>query len=237
MAPPAGFNEAFLAWFQAETEATWASYRPRTFDAYVAGRVGGTDWQTGTRWTRDLDDNAIDAVEHSWGLRFPSDYRLFLRCLHATDRPRTGALYAGAHDIVPATRPGVYDWKHDAAAIAGALEEVVEGLLFDVENNVLWSDEWGPKPATVRERERVVREFVGAAPRLAPIFAHRALVLEPEVPGNPVLSIHQSDIIVYGGDLRSYLLTEFATLLPPGSAPSPGPTGCGNDVRFWLDFG
>ena len=237
MAAPAGFNEEFLAWFRVETEATWASYRPRPFDAYVAGRVGGTDWQTGTRWTRDLDDREIDAVERSWGLHFPSDYRLFLRCLHATDRPRAGALYSGGQDLVPATRPGVYHWKHDAAGIAGALEDVVDGLLFDVEHNVLWPDEWGPKPATVGERERVVREQVAAAPRLAPIFAHRALVLEPAVPGNPVLSIHQSDIIVYGGDLRSYLMTEFASLLPSGSTPPPGQTGLLNDVRFWLDFG
>lgn len=58
------------------------------FDAYVAGRVGGTDWQAGTRWTRDLDEGAINDVERHWGLRFPADYRLFLRCLHATVQER-----------------------------------------------------------------------------------------------------------------------------------------------------
>lgn len=236
MAPPAGFNEDFLGWFQSETEATWASYQPRGFDAYVAGRVGGTDWQADTRWTRDLDEGAIDDVERRWGLPFPPDYRLFLQCLHATDRPRIGALYAGGHDLVRATRPGVYHWKHDEPAIRAALEAVVEGLLFDVENNVLWQEGWGPKPATVHEREQVVRAQIAAAPRLAPIFGHRALVLEPGLPGNPVLSIHQSDIIVYGGDLRSYLLTEFAALLPPGSSPAPNAAGAWNPVRFWLEF-
>jgi hypothetical protein len=175
-------------------------------------------------------------VERKWGLHFPPDYRLFLRCLHATDRPRTGALWSGGHHLVPATGPGVYHWKHDAAAIAAALEDVVGGLPFDVENNLLWPDEWGPRPAIRGDRERVVREQVAGAPRLAPIFAHRSLLLEPAVPGNPVLSIHQSDIIAYGGDLRSYLLTEFASLLPPGSSTPPGQTRPLNDVRFWLDF-
>lgn len=234
--PPTGFNEDFLAWFREETEATWARYKPRTFEAYVVGRVGGLDWQVGTRWTRDLDERAIDGIERHWGLRFPADYRLFLRCLHATDLPRRGALYAGGDEFVPAEGPGVYHWRHDEASIRAALEAVVDGILFDVDNDVLWPEAWGPRPPGVTERERVVRAQVTAAPGLAPIFGHRALVLEPPIPGNPVLSIHQSDIIVYGGDLRGYLLAEFASLLPPGSASAPNPSGSWNLVSFWLDL-
>lgn len=234
--PPTGFNEDFLLWFREETEATWASYKPLAFEAYVAGRAGGLDWQAGTRWTRDLDERAIDDIERQWGLRFPSDYRLFLRFLHATDRPRKGALYAGGYELVPAEGPGVYHWRHDEASIRAALEAVVEGIVFDVENNVLWQERWGARPSTAQERERVVRAQILAAPRLAPMFGHRALVLEPCVTGNPVLSIHQSDIIVYGGDLRTYLLTEFSALLPSGLAPTPSPSDTWNAVRFWLDL-
>lgn len=234
--PPPRFDEEFLSWFREETEAAWDEYRPRTFDQYVAGRVGGHDWQAGTRWTCDLVARDIDELERRWGVAFPADYCLFLRNLHATDRPRTGALYRGGYELVPAVGPGVYHWLRDQSAMRAALEDVVQGLVFDVENNVLWPDEWGRRPSQRGEREQVVREQVAAAPKLAPIFMHRALVIEPARPGNPVLSIHQSDIIVYGGDLRSYLLTEFAALLPPGSKPTPDPNGGGHAVPFWLDL-
>lgn len=234
--PPPGFGEEFLDWFRQETQAAWAEYRPRTFDEYVAGRVSGRDWQAGTRWTCDLAERDIDEIERRWGLAFPADYRLFLRSLHATDRPRIGALYRGGNELVPAVGPGVYHWLRDEAAIGAALEDVVQGLVFDVENNALWPEEWGRRPSDPGEGERVVRARVAAAPKLAPIFMHRALVIEPRVSGNPVLSIHQSDIIVYGGDLRSYLLTEFAALLPSANKPALNPSGEWNPVSFWLDL-
>ncbi len=125
----------------------------------------------------------------------------------------TGALFVSGDTLAPVERPGVYNWLTDEKAIRGAYETVIGGLAFDVENNGLWRDAWGARPSTAEAREAVVRSQVAAAPKLAPIFQHRALVLEPCRIGNPVLSIHQSDIIVYGGDLRAYLLAEFGTLI------------------------
>lgn len=58
-----------------------------------------------------------------------------------------------------------------------------------------------------------IHELVAAAPRLLPIYSHRYLLAEPCRAGNPVFSVYQSDIIVYGTDLRTYLLHEFADLL------------------------
>jgi hypothetical protein len=55
--------------------------------------------------------------------------------------------------------------------------------------------------------------LVAAAPGLIPVFGHRYLLARPCVVGNPVLSVYQSDIIVYGEDLRGYLLIEFGDLL------------------------
>ena len=91
-----------------------------------------------------------------------------------------------------------------------ALERVVTGLLFDVENDVLWPESWGAKPGTAEEREQRVRALVAAAPKLIPIYKHRFLLGEPCEAGNPVFSIMQSDIIVYGADLHDYFLIEFA---------------------------
>jgi hypothetical protein len=38
---------------------------------------------------------------------------------------------------------------------------------------------------------------------------HRMMPAEPHLSGNPVFSVHQTDIIVYGKDLRDYLTHEF----------------------------
>ena len=86
----------------------------------------------------------------------------------------------------------------------------MDGLVFDVEHNGLWRDGWGTRPPGERERSERVDELVAAAPALLPIFGHRFVLAEgPTV----VLSVHQSDIIVYGVDLRAYLLTELGDLL------------------------
>ena len=49
-----------------------------------------------------------------------------------------------------------------------------------------------------------------------PVFGHRYLLAEPCEAGNPMLSIYQSNMIVYDVDLRHYFLTEFAELLGIG---------------------
>ena len=42
-----------------------------------------------------------------------------------------------------------------------------------------------------------------------PVFGHRMIPDRPHLPGNPVFSVHQTDIIYYGCDLRDYFLHEF----------------------------
>jgi hypothetical protein len=72
------------------------------------------------------------------------------------------------------------------------------------------------------------------------VIGHRYLLAEPCVPGNPVLSIWQSDIVVYGHDLRDFLLHEFEDLLGLGDweAVRPKPSS-GRDlsdyeaIPFW----
>lgn len=208
-----------MEWFRTRTEAAWANYRTRTFEEYVAARVGGEDWQRGTRWLGGLSDAKIDGIGRRWSLTFPPDYRLFLRQLHSVDRPMAGARYT-AHveggkpsNLVPVERPSFYNWLTDVDALRDRLEWPTEGLLFDVEYSGLWLPSWGDKPADVDARAERVRVLVAAAPRLIPVLGHRFLLAEPCVAGNPVLSIYQSDIIVYGADLRSYLLIECAGLL------------------------
>jgi hypothetical protein len=107
-------------------------------------------------------------------------------------------------------RPSFYHWTDGEQHIGDALEQVVYGLIFDVEYNNLWPESWGTKPNTADEREQHVRALVADAPKLIPVFGHRFLLAEPCQVGNPVFSIMQSDIIIYGADLRDYFLIEFA---------------------------
>ncbi|HEX8036224.1 MAG TPA: hypothetical protein VF510_20370 [Ktedonobacterales bacterium] len=160
----------------------------------------------------------MNAIERAWLLRFIPDYRLFLQRLHAVDRPlRCTRWYRSPADgplqLALGDEPAFYNWLTDEALLRSALENVVSGLQFDVEENDLWLPQWGERPATEEARAQRVRELVAAAPRLIPVYHHRFLLAEPCQAGNPVFSIHQSDIIVYGAELRTYLLSEFADLL------------------------
>ena len=109
--------------------------------------------------------------------------------------------------------PAFYNWLTDGDDIQRRQDDLVSGLVFDVENNDLWRDGWGTRPETVEGRLARVSELTNAAPRLIPVFSHRYLLAEPCQASNPLFSIVQSDIIIYGADLRTYFLHEFADLL------------------------
>ena len=239
MGAPTAFGDEFLDWLRRKTEGAWASWEPRDF---FAEEIGGVDWQRGTRWLGGIDDATIDAAEARLEVRFPADYRLFLRRLHAPDRAMTGAFFGGpAGELVPRERPSFYRVDGtDDDAIRDAHEGVIDGLSFDVEHNQLWLDDWGPRPESEAERAALVRERVAAAPALIPLFGHRLLLGEPCAIGNPVLSVHQSDMIVYGGDLREYLLHELAGVIGPEAdtalrASTPRPFDLAA-IPFWGDF-
>lgn len=193
-------------------------YQPRTFEDYVAAGVGGSDWQRGTRWAGGLSEEQIGQIERRWSLRFPPDYRLFLRVLHTIDRPELGAFYTGDSPphLVPRRAPSFYNWQADEEALQERFDWLVEGLQFEVEHNGLWLSGWGAKPSTLSLRKERVPALVAAAPRMIPVIGHRYLLAEPCQSGNPVFSIYQSDIIPYGRDLRAYFLREFAHLLGIG---------------------
>jgi hypothetical protein len=210
---PQHFDRAFLRWFQEQTEETWRTYPTRTFESYVAARVGGIDWQQGTRWLGGLDEQEIVSSEQRYQVHFPPDYRLFLQMLHSVDRPMVGAGFADGNTMVPRTTPSFYNWQTNTTSIQAAYEWLVRGLVFDVQRNDLWLPSWGAKPSTLEKQETRVRDLVNAAPKLIPVFSHRYLLAEPCEAGNPVFSIYQSDMVIYGEDLHSYFLKEFGDLL------------------------
>jgi hypothetical protein len=156
-----------------------------------------------------LTDAEVSAAESRFGFRFPPDLREFLQT----------ALLRG---------PQFPDWRSaDEAALRDWLDLPRQGILFDVKHNRFWLDEWGPRPDSIEEALRAVGELIAAAPRLIPIYGHRMMPDSPQEAGNPVFSVHQTDIIYYGYDLADYLRSEFAL---PGREPWPERV---RPIRFW----
>jgi hypothetical protein len=202
----------FLIWLKQWSEEVWSGYQTPSLEDFRRARYIGSGWKLGTKWLGGFSEAEINSFEQTWDLRFPPDYRLFLRLLGAPDQPMVSVGYKG-REMVQGESPSFYHWGRDEETIQDARSWPLEGLLFDVENEVLWPDSWGERPKDVEGRRQRLSGLVQTAPPLIPIIGHRYLVGTPLQAGNPVLSVHQSDIIFYGLDFRKFLIAELADLL------------------------
>ena len=156
-----------------------------------------------------LTDAEVAAIESRYGFRFPPDLCAFLQT----------ALPKG---------PQFPDWRSgDESTLRDWLDIPRQGVLFDIESNGFWLEVWGPRPALIGDALRRGEELLSAAPRLIPIYGHRMMPDEPHLSGNPVFSVHQTDIIYYGFDLADYLRNEFRL---PGREPWSEKV---RPIRFW----
>lgn len=160
------------------------------------------------RWAKGYTAGELDAAQDFFGHPFPPDLVDLLR----DRRPLEG-----------------YDWRTDRARIQEMLDWPLDGLLFDVEHNVLWLPEWGERPGSMAARREIVASAVAASSKLIPLISHRYLPADPCEAGNPVLSIHQSDIIYYGANLAHYFENEFGNW-------SARDDSAYRHIRFWSDF-
>lgn len=151
----------------------------------------------------------LDDAQAKYGLAFPPD----LIDLYLTHRLARG-----------------YDWTRNEEDIRRALAWPLQGLHFDVETNGLWRPEWGERPAEEMARLEVLEAVVVHAPRLIPLFGHRYLPQSPAEAGNPVFSVYQSDIVLYGRDLKDWIDREFHNTRRPPDQAEP------RWIPFWSDF-
>jgi hypothetical protein len=155
-----------------------------------------------------LTDSELSAIESEFRFSFADDHRAFLA--------------AG----LPYGR-GWPDWRDgDRAALRERLAWPVDGVLFDVVQNGFWYDGWGPRPANDDQAAAVARGLLVTAPRMIPVYSRRYLPAGRGTAGHPVLSIYQTDVIVYGADLLGFLHEEFGL---GGPAKEPGRA----TVTFW----
>jgi hypothetical protein len=169
--------------------------------------------------TPGLTPEELAQVEARYGFTFADDHRAFLAAALPVDEP-------GPH--------GWPDWRHgDPADLRRMLDWPVEGVLFDVECNVMWDHAWGPRPDAVSERLAVAARHLASVPQLVPVYSHRYLPAGRGSSGHPVLSVYQTDIIYYGVDLSDYIHQEFGG---PGLARTDPAWQPVATVPFWRDF-
>jgi len=229
---PTEHGDRFLVWLRAATESVWSDTDDWSLEDFRAAGLIGARWQRGTRWTGGLTHDEIDTIERHFELQFPPDHRLFLQILHSTTPWQRGAHYGNGRDLGIFERPGFYDWRYEEAEIRRARDKALDGVVsaLDIEDGY-WSPRWGARPVGADERRAAIERLVSAAPTLIPIFGHRFVV-----PTDPpaVLSMVGTDIIVYGANLRDYLLAELRDVLDLGSSWQPQRQT--TPIPFWDDL-
>jgi hypothetical protein len=118
--------------------------------------------------------------------------------------------------------------RSERSIIQNRLEWPFESFWFDVQHNAVWWPEWGAKPSNVIQQRERLKEAFALAPRLIPLFGHRYLPEQPSERGNPVFSVHQTDVICYGANLQDWIERERGDY---DSMPWP-PT---KEIPFWSE--
>jgi len=145
----------------------------------------------GVEFAHGLTESEFERIEQTYGFTFPPDLKEFLAF------------------ALPVSR-GWPNWRNSPVAdIEEFLIWPYKGICFDIEPNVFWLKEWGPKPDSLEDALALAKRAVEEAPTLIPIYGHRYIPDRPSLSGNPVFSVYQTDIIYYGSDLENYLKNEF----------------------------
>jgi hypothetical protein len=146
----------------------------------------------GVLFSEGLLPAEITKIEELYDLRFPQDLASFYQT------------------ALPVSR-GFYRWNDfsdENVAFIKAVLNIPAADIREVLDEIDWCEDWGEEPSDFVKRCRLIVERLSRAPKLIPIFLHRYMSIDyPE--GNPVFSVHGSDIIYYGGNLEEYLDVEF----------------------------
>lgn len=185
------------------------------------GFTSGMPWADEIQWIGSaghqlepgLNEDELLAIEVSHSFRFPADLRAFLSTICPT-----GGRFP--------------HWREPrSAALREQLGAPLEGIVFDIRHNVFWWPAWGERPRSDDEAVALAARHLRDAPVLIPVYGHRYLPAEPQLAGNPVFSVHQTDIVYYGSDLRAYLACEFGGL-PYSAANAREP----RRIPVWSEF-
>lgn len=193
----------------------------------------------GVKFEHGLTDNEISQVEQNFHIQFPPDLKLLLQTGLPIDDYSEEYYKENADDLnfIPSGY-GFVNWrlslysKTESQIVQERLDNVLIGILFDIENNDFWWHEWGDRPNDLQECLNIAKKYYQKYPKMIPIYLHRYTPSSPNQSDNPVFSIHQTDIIYYDNDLASYLAHEFSFELPKAFKTPSNP----KRVVFWSDL-
>jgi len=204
-------NIEFLHWFKDKSEAFCSQDSEEEYWCHNAKWIG-------------LTDTEIDEAEVKYDVKFSEEHRDFLRILHTLDRKQVVEREISEEEppydyieTIEVEDTFLYNWKSedkaDVEEIRNRLNWPYETVFQDVEgSNKFWLKSWGKKPDSVEEQKLIFGNWYEKAPKLVPLYGHRFIVNDFSKQENPILSVWGSDIIVYGWNLRHYLLHEFGYL-------------------------
>jgi hypothetical protein len=176
-------NSEFLPEFRRKTEEHWRQHS-------IDPSIYGFQFQAGTRWNAGLSDEQILAYENAVSIRFPLDFKAFLRIMNGTDLP-TLNVFGGSGEPFREWI-GVYSFPRDIAHVQLRISEV--------------SANREKLAATLADQGFIL----AVTATLMPIYAHRVVVCDEDPKSSVVLSIWDSeDAVVYGNSLQEYLEVEF----------------------------
>ena len=172
----------FLVEFKNQTESNWQ-------DSDINPAIYGFQFQRGTRWNEGLSENEINSYESDLGVRFPIDFKLMLHFMNGTDLPTVNVY--GLCGEPYRYSVGVYAYPRDLSI---------------VQNNIQW---------VVNNRDEIVESLqeqgfsLKSTDQFIPIYGHRYILCGANIHQSTILSIMDTDAIVYGDSLKTYLIKEF----------------------------
>jgi len=149
----------------------------------------------GVEFGDGLSDSELLDIEKRFVIKFPPDLKRFLQ----TQLPIS--------DQFINWRQGLHDKKTEEDII-DIIGWPLEGILWDIKNGS-WLSIWGERPENKEHQIALAKLRFAHVPKMVPVCGYRFIPSEPNLVGNPIFSVHQTDIIYYGFDLASYLAHEF----------------------------
>jgi len=182
-APPM-ISADFLTEFRRATEAKW---REKSIDPTIYG----FQFQRGTRWNEGLSDEMVREYEMVLRVRFPHDFKAFLREINGTDLPTLNVY--GSCGEPPRESLGIYSYPRDIETVKARIDDI------------------HPSRAEIAADLAAQGFDLPSEASLVPIFGHRYVVCTGDLNSSVVLSIvvNEVDAIVYGSSLQEYLEKEF----------------------------
>lgn len=211
----------FLHWIKEQTEAHWSQPRGGVDPIHNPHQLAAQNqeeannqllceqWLEGAKW-QGLSHQEIDAIEKEYQLKFTPAHRSFLHILHTVDKKRPLWDYdeEGEPTTIVAYESYFHNWKTDQQQIKKRKNWPLETIWQDITGvNKVWLKSWGQPPASLPAKRAILEQWWKQLPPCLPIRGHR-FVLDLGLEDNPVLSIYGSDVVVYGWDMKDYLMSE-----------------------------